>query len=171
MSRRTVLVLVITSSGLWSGLAADPPADRKLTPVQVRERVHGVWIEEERTTGGKRTAGPAGLVGYLFGPDKWCSWDRRGELSAAWADRGVRVDPTTDPMRFDLLDGTDAIKPGIFKFDGDKLVVALAADWKPERKLGKGEDYPTRPKEFRSTRDNGVEVSVLRRGKAMYDVD
>jgi uncharacterized protein (TIGR03067 family) len=168
---RRALLLVIASSGWWPAVAGDPPADRRPTPEQVRERFYGVWVEAERTAGGRRTTDPAGLTGYLLGPDRWCSWDRRGELSASWADRGVRVDPAADPMRFDLLDGTDGIKPGIFKFDGDELVIALAADWKRERKPGAGEDYPARPKEFRSTKDNGVAVSVLRRGKGMYDID
>jgi hypothetical protein len=60
------------------------------------------------------------------------------------ADRGVRIDATADPMRVDFLDGTDAIKPGLFKFDGEQLVLALPG-WVKERALGKGEDYPTRP--------------------------
>ncbi|MBA4064340.1 MAG: hypothetical protein C0501_11635 [Isosphaera sp.] len=166
---RAALALLTASTGLGL-VAADPPAERKRDPEEAGRQFYGVWLQEEQTVGGKRTTDPSYLCGFLFGGDKWYAWDRRGESSAARADRGVRVDATADPMRFDMLDGTDGIRPGIFKFDGEKLIVALA-DWTKERKLGKGEDYPARPKEFNSTKDNGVQVYVLRRGKAMYDQD
>ena len=171
MLRRELLVVLIASAGVWPLVAVDPPADRKPNPEQIRRRFYGVWLEEEKTAGGKRTTDPSHLCGLLFEEEKWYAWGRRGESSAARADRGVRLGPAADPMRFDMLDGTDSVKPGIFKFDGDKLVVALPANWARERKLGKGEDYPDRPKEFKSTKDNGVEVYVLRRGTAMYEQD
>lgn len=163
--------MLIASAAVWPVVAADPPGDRKPTPEQIRGQFYGVWLEEEKTAGGKRTTDPFGLCGLLFEEKKWYAWGRRGELSAAWADRGVRVDTAADPMRFDMLDGTDSIKPGIFKFDGDKLVVALPANWKRERMLRKGEDYTARPTEFKSTKDDGVDVYILRRGTAMYDQD
>ena len=126
MGQRVALGLVFAWGGLWSGWAADPPADRKPAPDQIRERFHGVWLVEVRTAGGERAVGPDRMVGYLFGADRWYAWDRRGESSAARAERGVRINPTAGPMRFDLLDGADGIRPGIFKFDGDRLVIALA---------------------------------------------
>jgi hypothetical protein len=73
-----------------------------------------------------------------------------------------------------LLDtGMDGgvIKPGIFKFDGDKLVIAVVDRWFAEKPLAKGADHPRRPTEFTSTKTNGVAVYVLYRGKYFYDQD
>ena len=101
-------------------------------------------------------------------------WLRRDELSATGSKRGVRVDVTARPMRFDLLDtGMDGgvIKTGIFKFDGDKLVIAVVDRWFAEKPLAKGADHPRRPTEFTSTKTNGVVVYVLYRGKYFYDQD
>jgi uncharacterized protein (TIGR03067 family) len=86
----------------------------------------------------------------------------------------VRVDATARPMRFDLLDtgmGGGVVKPGIFKFDGDRLVIAVADRWFEEKPLAKGMDHPRRPTEFESTKTNGVAVYVLYRGKYFYDQD
>jgi uncharacterized protein (TIGR03067 family) len=152
-------------------LRADPPSDRKVTPAQARQRFYGVWVEEERVRAGKRTTDAFDLFGWDFGEREWSTWVRRGELSAAGSKHGVRVDAATDPMRFDLLAESGAIKPGIFKFDGDKLVIATPVHWAKERNLGKGEDHQARPTEFKSTKDNGVEVFILRRGSGYFAQD
>src|SRR4051812_48401262 len=103
MLRKAVLVVLMAAAGVCPLVAVDPPAGPKPTPAQIRARFYGVWLEEEKTALGERSTDPFGLCGLLFEEEKWYAWGRRGELSAARADRGVRIDPTADPMRFDLL--------------------------------------------------------------------
>jgi hypothetical protein len=50
-------------------------------------------------------------------------------------------------------------------------VIAVVDHWVKERKLAKGEDHPSRPKGFKSTKDNGVAVYVLRRGSGFFARD
>jgi hypothetical protein len=79
----------------------------------------------------------------------------------------VRIDPAADPMRVDVFSGARDVPPGrretvqvgIFKFDGDKLVVAFAP-WAALEPPAAGKDYPTRPKAFVSTKENKVAVST-----------
>ena len=125
----------------------------------------------ERVRAGERTTDPFDLFGWDVGQREWSMWVRRGELSATGSKRAVQVDAATDPMRFDLLDEGGAIKPGIFRFDGDKLVIAVVDHWVKQRKLAKGEDHPARPKGFKSTKDNGVAVYILRRASGFFAQD
>jgi len=50
------------------------------------------------------------------------------------------------------------VLPCIFKFEGNKLVIASGTQWTPLNDKKAGEDYQGRPTKFESTKTNGVRV-------------
>jgi hypothetical protein len=54
------------------------------------------------------------------------------------------------------------VRPCVFKFDGDNLVIAYGEAWTVEKDFKKGEDYPERPKEFKSTKENKLTVTTMK---------
>ena len=106
-------------------------------------------------------------------------WARRGELSTGVdSDQyRVRIDPTAERMRVDIIAPNREVPPGkretvqagIFKFDGDKMILALAP-WQSLDPPAKGKDYPSRPKTFESTKENKVMVSTYKPTE-FYGVD
>jgi hypothetical protein len=173
MQRLLPLLFLAAVFGVTSALAQpDPPAEpaaprEKPKPEDVRERFYRCWLELERVEAGKRITDPEHLCGEEYTEDGYWGWGRRGELAAGPGERGVRIDPTTDPMRVEFLGGTHSAplpkephaNPGIFKFEGDKLIV-VTGGWTKERP--RGQDYPNRPKEFVSTKENGYTLSVYK---------
>ena len=127
------------------------------------------WLAIERIQDGSVTIDPDELDGSLFATDRYETWIRRGELSPA---RGgaVRIDATVSPMRMDLLgdlqgSGGDRhrnVRPCIFKFDGDHVVIAYGKGWVKERKFKADDDSKGRPTEFKSTKENGFMVETLK---------
>jgi hypothetical protein len=75
-------------------ITADPPTEK------VRERFFRCWLETEEMREGTRMtdAGKLNVNEYTIDNKSW-SWGRRGERSAGSGSPGVRIDPTTDPMR------------------------------------------------------------------------
>ena len=61
------------------------------------------------------------------------------------------------------------INPGIFQFEGETLVVVVN-HWLPEKELEKGKDYPERPTEFKSTKENKWQLSKFKPAEC-YDQD
>jgi hypothetical protein len=165
MPRCTLAVLIFSGAVC---LARCGPAAEGPRPEGVRERFYRCWLEVERVEAGRSTKDPQHLLGHEFAPDVWYAWGRRGELAPGPGESGVRIDVTTEPKRLELIGGTyglprrdPVVQPGIFKFEGGNLVLALGP-WTKERAFGPGADYPERPKEFRSTKENGVTVLVLK---------
>ncbi len=173
-----VLVLSVTTAVL---LAADPPRERvKEDPAEkIRKQFYGCWLEIEEVSAGVRTTNPDKLNGIEFTPDKRWSWGRRGELAAGPGSLGIRIDPTADPMRADIRSEgfVDSFKGGrvaredeklirvlpcIFKFEDGKLVIAYGDGWLVEKELKKGEDYPGRPTDFTSTKENKRTVTTMK---------
>jgi uncharacterized protein (TIGR03067 family) len=124
------------------------------------------------------TRDPFKLCGLQFAEAEYWVWGRRGELSAGGGTTyRVRIDPVADPMRVDVFSGTrdappgrrEVVQVGIFKFDGDKLVVAVAP-WASLDPPAAGKDYPLRPKAFESTKENKVTVSTYT-ATVFYGVD
>jgi uncharacterized protein (TIGR03067 family) len=154
-------------------VAGDPP--QKAKPDQVRKKFYQCWLELDRVDAGVAVKGPDGLCGVEFAEKAYWVWARRGELSAGGGDLyRVRIDPTAEPMRVDIIGTTrsgksEIMQVGIFKFEGDKLVVAVAP-WAFLEPLEKGKDYPLRPKTFESTKENKVMVSTYT-PTAFYGVD
>jgi uncharacterized protein (TIGR03067 family) len=162
MLHRTFLTLCLVGPLL----AGDDPG--KANPDEVRRRFYQCWLEIERVDSGVTTRDPNNLCGVQFGEGEYWVWGRRGELAAGGGTtHRVRIDPTARPMRVDIFSGTRDVPPGkretvqlgIFKFEGDKLIVAVAP-WYSLEPPAKGKDYPERPKEFRSTRENKVMLST-----------
>ena len=147
-----------------------PNFQKRRSPERVREQLYGIWIEQERVRSGA-SRGPFALLGWDFRVREWSVWLRRGELSATGSKRGVRVDATAAcrSARSTGMDG-GVLKPGIFKFDGDGLVIAVVDRWYPEKPLATGADHPNRPTEFQSTKANGVAVYVLEPRRSTFTI-
>lgn len=157
-------------------LAADPPAKKDDPFEKVRKQFYRCWLETEQVEAGVRVTDPERLNGSEFDPSYSASWGRRGELSQGIQKPGPRIDPTADPMRVDFRgegrsrsfngDKGDEIvpivRPCIFKFDGDNLVIAYGETWVVEKELKKGEDYAERPKDFTSTKENKRTVTTMK---------
>ena len=160
-------------------IAADPPAMKEDVADKARKQFYQCWLAVEKMKSGVRDTDPDSLSACEFTPDELADWPRRGELSQRVVRPGPRIDPTTDPMRLDLrsegyVDGFKGgrvaredeklirVKPCIFKFDGDNLVIAYGVGWYPEKEFKKGEDYAERPKDFTSTKENTRTVETLK---------
>jgi uncharacterized protein (TIGR03067 family) len=172
MFRRVLLAACLF--GLVAPLFADDPP-KKLKPEEVRKKFYGCWLELDRVDAGVAVKGPDGLCGVEFAEKAYWIWPRRGELSAGGGDLyRVRIDPTADPMRVDIFAPTrsgkhETVQTGIFKFEGDKLVVAVAP-WAFLEPPVKDKDYALRPKSFESTKENKVMVSTYK-PTAFWGVD
>src|SRR5688572_2792874 len=109
MLRRVLPVVCLV--GLVAPLPAGPP--KKPTPDEVRKKFYGYWLELDRVDAGSAVKGPDGLCGLQFAENAYWVWPRRGELSAAGGDLyRVRIDPTADPMRVDIIAPTREAPPG-----------------------------------------------------------
>jgi hypothetical protein len=176
--RTFVLIALLTFVALI--VAADPPGkphEKDKTAANVRERFFRCWLETEEVREGTRfiDAGKLNVNEYTIDNKSW-SWGRRGKMSAGSGSPGVRIDPTTDPMRVEFFDegssrnfGGDegdkvvpVVRPCIFKFDGENLVIAYSGQWTVEKEFKKGEDYPQRPTGFKSTKENKLTVTTMK---------
>lgn len=168
-----------------TAISAQDPARKtveKLTAEQIEKKFYRGWLATEHTASGKSTKDPYKLFGYEFSKDGTYSWGRRGELSAGGTP-SVEIDVTTEPMRLLFTAGTGyqrkqlqtktdriQIRPGIFQFDGDNLILVVGEHWIVERKLEQGKDYAERPNEFKSTSDNKFMLTILKPAQ-IYDQD
>jgi len=146
--------------------SADKPESER-----VAERFYRSWLAIERIEGGDSTKDPDRLNGQSFAKDSHHSWGRRGELSPGSPGVGPRIDTSVEPMRVDFInrekigkngEAIAQIYPCIFKFDGDRLVIADAARWVEEKDKPTGKDFPGRPTDFKSTKENGLRVEILK---------
>jgi hypothetical protein len=165
MFRRVLLVLCVLA--LVAPLpATDPP--KKPTPDEVRKKFYQCWLELDRVDAGVAVKGPDNLCGVEFAEKAYWVWARRGELSTC-VDGDlyrVRIDATAEPMRVDIVAPKrsgqyEMMQVGIFKFDGDKMTLALAP-WAYLEPSAKGKDHALRPKTFESTKENKVMVSTYK---------
>ena len=148
--------------------AVKPGNEQKLSQTEFRKRFFRCWLEVEKTEAGKKVTDPEEMSGMCFSVnDGWSSWGRRGELSSGHGGRQVRLDISADPVRLDVRTNLEqgfgrpdriVVRPCIVKFDGDKLVMAWPRASVPDRRLKSGDDYAGRPKDFTSTKENGVTV-------------
>lgn len=150
-----------------------------LNSVAVGDRIYRSWLVIEKVESGVATRNPEKLTGIGFSDKASGRWERRGELAAGPGDVGPRVDPFSTPMRLDLRSNHAQgqgmapdihVRPCIFKYEGGNLVIAYGPGSHKERVWPKGEDYPGRPTEFKSTKDNGVVVETLKPCR-FYDQD
>jgi hypothetical protein len=153
-------------------IAGDPEVpSSKSKSDQIEKKFYRCWLETERVTAGVSSKDPFELVGIEYSKNGTWSWGRRGELSTGLGMPAVNIDTTSDPMRFEYLGlGEKAapmqvskrkIKPGIFKFEGDNLVV-IVNEWMFDKVLEKGKDYAERPTEFKSTKENKWTLSIMK---------
>ena len=145
----------------------------KLTKEQIEKKFYRSWLGIEQIDSGVSTKDPTELYGCEFSKAGTSSWQVRGDPSQDGTP-AVRIDASTDPMRLDFIAGSYGplvarkkgenreIRPGIFKFEGDNLVI-VTKRWVSEKDFEAGEDYPDRPTEFKS--DNGRHLMAYKREK------
>ena len=167
---RVVALLAALCFGL---LAPAAPVPRERVPpddAAVKKRFYDCWREEwraERAPSGALTVEtrPLGLIAYQFGAEGGWVWSWSGELSpVAWYP--IKLDTTRTPMRCDTIatDKNEKPKsaiPGIFKFDGPRLILAYPVTnngWRPWSASG---EYVDRPKDFEPR--PGVVIAVMER--------
>jgi hypothetical protein len=179
-------VLFIAIAPVAVTMAADPPKDARVDEQakaeKARKRFFSEWLEIERLEGGTKITDPEKLFGQQFTPDGTGTWARRGELSVRPEKPGPRVDTTVTPMRVDFFSRVrtpesaknrnafviredeimTVVHPCIFKFEDGNLVIAEGDTRVPERELKKGEDYPGRPTDFTSTKENKRTVTTMK---------
>ncbi len=156
--------------------SAEPPKV-KLAPDALKKKFFRCWLEMERVDAGETIKDPFELIGLQFAVDGYWLWNRRGELAAGGGLPGVRFDPTTEPMRVDILSGTREVAPskremlqlGICRFDGEKLILVVTP-WQMIAPPEKGKDYAERPTEFKSTKENKWKLRKLKPAE-FYDQD
>ncbi len=172
---KAILAVMILAFGVAN--SAEPPKE-KLAPDALKKKFYRCWLEMERVDAGVTIKEPIKLYGLQFATDAYWVWNRRGgELSAGGGPPGVRFDPTTEPMRVDILGDTREVAPskremiqvGICQFDGEKLILVVAP-WQMLAPPEKGKDYSERPTEFKSTKENKWQMSKLKPAE-FYDQD
>jgi hypothetical protein len=136
----------------------------------ITKKFYRSWLEVEREAAGKSTKDPFKLYGVKYAENDYSVWLRRGELSTANDTvPGVRFDPTSNPMRVDILGGVRDVPPGkrqsiqlgICKFEKENLVIVLAP-WQMLAPPEKGKDYAERPTEFKTTKENKWTLSIMK---------
>ena len=120
------------------------------------------------------TVDPFKLACFGYGKNELVVWGRRGELSLGHQTGGrVLVKVDVNPMRIDFFftasDGQDWVTPGIFKFDGDKLMVVEPTAPSAHKYREEGV-YPNRPTGFTPTKANKYRKRTLVPCK-LYDQD
>jgi uncharacterized protein (TIGR03067 family) len=143
---RTIAGLALLIAGVAG--AADGPADEV-------KKFEGAWAFESALLEGKALpAAELEKVRVVFKGDTFKLMEGDKELAAGT----FKVDPGQKPAAIDttMTAGPDKGKEekGIYKFDGDKLVLCF----------GHGDKAP-RPKEFESKEGGKTELSVLKRAK------
>jgi uncharacterized protein (TIGR03067 family) len=102
------------------------------------------------------------MCAWSLDPDEVEVWDWMGELSPVRF-AGLQIDTRQEPMHLDLITKTDEkkelrVRPGIFKFEGDKLIWVLAPETEEFRAAA---DYATRPTSFTPTKTNRYQRLTL----------
>jgi hypothetical protein len=127
---------------------------------------HEEWLEECAPDGKVEfKIHPYQMAAWQFSEEDTVVWDWSGDLSPCSL-HPVKLDTTRTPMRFEIVatnkDGQPTfIVPGIFKFDGPRLILSYpypAPGWVKWNAKG---DYPGRPQDFE--RRPGVVIAVLER--------
>ena len=165
-----LLALFIAFAFGLSAVAAPVPRERVPPDDKaIKERFYQCWREvwtEERDTNGRTTlrTKPSELMAYQFSEKDGWYWDWDGS-TAPKDSYPVRLDTTRTPMWFEKfstnpLDGKpDGVLPGIFKFDGPRLILASPTPgW---RRWNASGEYENRPKDFEP--GPGVVIVVLER--------
>ena len=174
-----MLKAILLTSAMFAGtLCAQTPTPEKagaavkLTKEQVEKKLYRSWLEIEIIDSGKSSKDRTELFGREFSTAGTWSWVSRGDPSQSGT-AAVRIDVSADPMRLDFIAGSYGplvarkkgenreIRPGIFKFEGDNLVI-VSKRWVSEKDLEAGKDYPDRPTEFTSTKENKYLLTIMK---------
>jgi uncharacterized protein (TIGR03067 family) len=116
------------------------------------KEIQGEWLVISQRTSGRDTTEAVAGMRVSFKDDRML----RRQTDGSQAELSVRVQTRRTPKELDLIDETRAVGPiwelGIYRFDGDKLVMAF------------NRAEPTRrPRGFVSNPENSIEVTTLQR--------
>lgn len=166
------LLVLFTVSAFGAFVCAAPVPRERVLPDDkaIKKRFYDCWHEEwreEYDAKGRVTVEqrPSLLSAYSFGEDGGWIWGWSGELSpASWYP--MKLDTTRTPMRFDAIatDNDDKprnVIPGVFKFDGARLILAYPYTNHGWRKWNATGEYADRPKDFDPR--PGVVIAVMER--------
>jgi hypothetical protein len=164
-----VLVLFAATVALSStgGVKLPPETD----PDLAHHRVLRCWREVRTEEWVKNAKGdmvhdivedPGKMCGWSLDPDEVEVWDWMGELSPVRF-AGLQIDTRQQPMRLDLITKTDEkkelrVRPGIFRFEGERLIWVTAGETHAFRASA---DYPNRPTSFIPTKTNRYQRLTL----------
>jgi len=145
---------------LWIGLGLSAPVPKppRVDHEKVLEELFGTtWMPERTIVEGKKSKG----INYSARYSKEAVYI--GEFEEV-CPGGVIIDTTHTPWRFDMTNrdiNSTAVTPGIFKFEDGKLVTCFGNKWYD--KIDPKGDYPTRPTQFGSTKENGCILTTCKR--------
>ena len=174
--RRIIALLCLLSPGTVLGVPAEPPHTASRTAVVdksgVSERddanerflklIRGDWHEVFYRKDGRTFVEHEDAV-WKLSPARAHRWVLEPE-PPVWILGTMTVDATTKPIRVDFRRrsrGEERVIPGIAKFAGNRLVIALREDAKCSP--NDAGEYPERPMSFAATQENKVTVYTLDR--------
>jgi hypothetical protein len=131
----------------------------------IEESLFRCWREETFEQAGKMHRHPYQLSCWRLAAEEIEIWEFSGDLSPCVCPHfKVHIDPAWRPMRLDVIcerEHQRSILPGIFKFEGGRLIW-VSPDWHADWvTLDRSGEYPSRPRDFTSTPTNGQDRRVL----------
>lgn len=156
MKSRTALILMV---GLLIAADANDNATKKETGTkganatkEDMEKLRGAWIVMAGESAGEKVPDRELKARFVFSGNKLViQWDDQKEKDEA----NYELDATKKPKAIDLMptpgDPDDRLK-GIYTLEGNQLKICVGGN-------------EERPMEFKSTKDNGFKLVILRREK------
>jgi hypothetical protein len=167
---RVVVFVVVGVMGLLTAGLARPDGDRppdarvEIDRPALEKALFHCWREETCAKAGRVLDQPCDLTCWRFSAKKMEVWEYGGELSPSLLPWEVRIDPTRRPMRLDIIclrGARPTVLPGIFKFEGGRLVWVTPSMDEQWPALNPSGEYVSRPTAFTSTPANGHDKRVL----------
>jgi len=167
---RVVVFVVAGVAGLLTAGLARPSGDRSLDArVEVdrsalEKALFCCWREETCAKAGRVLDQPCDMNCWRFAAEDMEVWEYSGDLSPAKLPWEVRIDPTRRPMRLDIIclrGPRPTVLPGIFKFEGGRLIWVTPSMDEQWPALNPSGEYLSRPTAFTSTAANGCDKRVL----------
>jgi uncharacterized protein (TIGR03067 family) len=142
------------NTSLVFGVALVVSAPALKDPPRNPRDIVGEWVVESVTVRGQER--PSSNLNYIFTKDgKWII--HRDDKETPNVNRVYKCNPRAFPPTLELIassnGGAAGPREGIYKLDGDKLTMCVAASGN------------ARPEKFESTADNGQTIYVLKRKK------
>ena len=169
---RGIVLVVLAAACHQPAMAA--PVPKPIDRDTVLKKLYGCWNTVESYKGGEMRPAPREPFGTGIETDFYVTWTLGGEIIVDYHPP-CRVNVTTTPWQLDIVFDNEVVRrvgrlyviPGIFRFDGDRLIwvfgTANLVDPKawPEKLVG-------RPTEFKSTKENGYGLVIKEKIECNY---